>query len=225
MSTVHNTNPYPWPYNGVLDTSRLALVVTGAQSSLTARCLDAQPALVALRTLRATLTELKVPTFVTVHHRPAGRTAPPGRQLLDVSPELLNAFSDSEYIIAAAGFDAFTGSSLENHLYANGFTHLLLAGFASELTVDSTLRSANDRGFECLVLTDALAPTDHQTAARVLHSVTMSGGIFGALGTTSDVLAALIDSPVRAQSAILIESVRSSSATTSPNISPSKDTK
>ena len=53
------------------------------------------------------------------------------------------------------------------------------------------MRSANDRGFECLTLTDAVAPHDPALAARAHHSVTMSGGIFGAIGTTADLLTAM----------------------------------
>jgi biuret amidohydrolase len=125
---------------------------------------------------------------------PAGR--PPGRQLLPPrrgGAELLLDRLEclAPFLVASSGIDGFTGSSLEQELVAHRISHLLLCGFASELTVDSTLRSANDRGFECLVLTDALATIDHDVAARLLHSVTMSGGIFGALGTTTDVLSVL----------------------------------
>ncbi len=68
---------------------------------------------------------------------------------------------------------------------------MLLAGFASELLLDSTLRSANDRGYECLTLSDAVAPFDPDVGERALASITMSGGIFGAVGTTAAVLDAL----------------------------------
>ena len=69
---------------------------------------------------------------------------------------------------------------------------MLLGGFASEITVDSTVRTLNDQGHECLVLTDGCAPIDPALGARAHHSLTMSGGIFGALGT-SDSLLHLID--------------------------------
>jgi nicotinamidase-related amidase len=69
--------------------------------------------------------------------------------------------------------------------------YVVLAGLASELTVDSTVRTLNDRGHECLVLTDACAPVDRGLGRHAHASLTMSGGIFGALGTTTDLLAAL----------------------------------
>jgi nicotinamidase-related amidase len=66
-----------------------------------------------------------------------------------------------------------------------------VCGLGAETAVDCTVRSANDRGFECLTLTDAVAPHDPALAARTHHSITMSGGIFGAIGTTTDLLTAM----------------------------------
>ena len=110
----------------------------------------------------------------------------------DVGTTAITALAAAcDVIVHAFGCDGFSASALDHTLVSHGRTHLLLAGFASEITVDSTLRRANDRGFECLVLTDALSPVDPDISARVLHSVTMSGGIFGALGTTAAVRAAL----------------------------------
>jgi nicotinamidase-related amidase len=57
------------------------------------------------------------------------------------------------------------------------------------------VRSANDRGYECLTLTDATAPLDAGTGARELRSITMSGGIFGAIGTATSLLDALGAAP------------------------------
>jgi len=67
----------------------------------------------------------------------------------------------------------------------------VLGGIASELTVDSTVRTLNDRGHECLVLTDGCAPLVASLGVRAHHSLTMSGGIFGALGTIEHVVVAL----------------------------------
>jgi nicotinamidase-related amidase len=96
-----------------------------------------------------------------------------------------------DLIVDAPGWDGCFGSDLERTLRAEGFEHLVLAGYASEVTVDSTVRALNDRGFECLVLSDGCAPLDAELGARALRSLTMSGGIFGAHGRTADLLAAL----------------------------------
>jgi len=80
-------------------------------------------------------------------------------------------------------------------LRAAGATHLLVAGHGLEGPVHSTLRSANDRGYECLLVIDACSPLDPGLAGAARSMVEMSGGIFGAVGTTADVLAALVPRP------------------------------
>ena len=68
---------------------------------------------------------------------------------------------------------------------------LLLVGGWLESNVHSTLRSANDRGYECLLVLDACTPYDAAMVAASRSQVEMSGGIFGAVGETAHVLAAL----------------------------------
>jgi nicotinamidase-related amidase len=67
----------------------------------------------------------------------------------------------------------------------------VLGGLGLETAVYSTMTGANDRGYECLALIDASAPHDAQVAERALCSITMSGGIFGAVGTSTALCAAL----------------------------------
>jgi nicotinamidase-related amidase len=97
--------------------------------------------------------------------------------------------------LVAHGLNGFFGSPLDATLRRLGIDRLVLTGFGAEATLDTTLRGANDRGYECLVLTDAYAPFDHDTAKHALSSVTMSGGIFGAIGTSADLLSALSTEP------------------------------
>jgi len=98
----------------------------------------------------------------------------------------------SDTVVDTAGIDGFFGSSLDALLRGWGCTHLALAGFGLEGPVHSTLRSANDRGYECLVLADACAASGEQTRRGALSTVAMSGGIFGAVGTIEH-LGALLD--------------------------------
>jgi nicotinamidase-related amidase len=93
--------------------------------------------------------------------------------------------------VGAIGLAGTYGSLLEHHLRAAGIDRVVLGGFASELTVDTTVRALNDQGFECLTLVDGCAPIDPATGEHALSSVTMSGGIFGAIGSSADLLAAL----------------------------------
>jgi nicotinamidase-related amidase len=88
-------------------------------------------------------------------------------------------------VVDASGIDGFFGSSLDVTLRSRGVTHLVLAGFGLEGPVHSTLRSANDRGYECLLLADASAAMSEETKPAAISTVEMSGGIFGAVGELS----------------------------------------
>jgi isochorismate hydrolase len=93
--------------------------------------------------------------------------------------------------VSSAGWDGFYGSALDTVLRRLGRDHLLMAGWWLETGVHSTLRSANDMGYECLTLVDCCIPLDDLTAAGAVSSIQMSGGIFGATGTSADVLSLL----------------------------------
>ncbi len=57
------------------------------------------------------------------------------------------------------------------------------------------MRDANDRGYECLLVLDACVPIDPDLVTASVSSIEMSGGIFGAVGTSADVIAALTTVP------------------------------
>lgn len=196
---VADTVPYPWPYDGCFDSSRTALVICGAQRQL----IDASTgADVVADRLGAAATAVRAAggQVIWVRH---GRRA---RQRPGVNPrptallptresagwQLAAATADGDIVVDTDGWDGCYGSGLDHTLRSGGLTTVLLGGFASEITVDSTVRTLNDQGHECLVLTDGCAPIDPALGARAHHSLTMSGGIFGALGT-SDSLLHLID--------------------------------
>ena len=81
--------------------------------------------------------------------------------------------------------------SLDADLRSLGRDTLVFGGLGLETAVYSTMTGANDRGYECLALIDACAPHDPAVAERALSSITMSGGIFGAVGTSAALCAAL----------------------------------
>ena len=85
----------------------------------------------------------------------------------------------------------FTGTALDLPLRGRGRTDLLIAGFPLELGADCTMREANDLGYECLLVEDACSALDPETFAGAVRSVQMSGGIFGAVATTAEVVALL----------------------------------
>jgi biuret amidohydrolase len=190
---VASTTPYAWPYDGRLDAARLALVVCGHDAAWADRCIEAAPdrstptrdrVAHALDRLAARLLDLGV-LVLRVRHRPDDQGAPPPPGRLAGDPRVT--------VTTAAGIDGFYGSQLDHRLRRAGTDQLLLGGFGLEGPVHSTMRSANDRGYECLLLRDAAAPVDAALAPSALHMVEMSGGIFGAVGTATDVLAAMGD--------------------------------
>lgn len=193
--TVADTDPYPWPWNGVLDPVRLCLVVAGAQrvhvaASPTAHdvadVIDAVA--VAVRRAGGTVCHLRhtAPTSVG-----AGRRRPLLPELGEEGWAPVLRPSHDDLVVTATGHDGFCGSGLDLELRARGIEQVVAVGMAAEVAVSCTVRSANDRGYECLTLSDAVAPLDPATGARELHSVTMSGGIFGAVGTSEALLSAL----------------------------------
>ncbi len=168
-----STSPYPWPYGGTLDPRRLALVVVGAQGWWAARTIDPEAALGALERAAKVVRDAGG-TVVVV------RKAGADDSIFD--PEVV------DLTVECAGMSGFSGSSLDLHLRALGCDHLAVGGLGLETAVYSTMSGANDRGYEALALADAAAPHDRAVGERALSSITMSGGIFGAIGTTSDLL-------------------------------------
>jgi nicotinamidase-related amidase len=195
MPHVQNTDPYPWPYDGDLTGGRTALVVAGAQAHWMARSVGTTDALATLTTL-ATAVQRKGGLVVALRH---GRS--PALAEVHRRPLLPETGSDgwhiclgglrADLVVDTAGLNGFHGSDLDALLRGLGRDHLLFGGFCAELTLDTTIRGANDRGYECLVVTDACAFADPELGGHALSSVTMSGGIFGALGTSEAVLGAL----------------------------------
>lgn len=190
---VANSVPYPWPYDGRFLRDRLALVVCGAQAQIVGAAIDAAGVRVRLESVAAGVRSGGgVVVWVrhggsTQRHRPTAflplrDTA--GWQLV-VEP------SPSDEVVDSLGWDGCFESGLDHLLRSRRSVAVLLGGFASEVTVDTTVRTLNDQGHECLVLTDGCAPLDAHLGARAHHSLTMSGGIFGALGTTAAVREAL----------------------------------
>lgn len=183
---VAGTDPYPWPYDGGLDPTRLALVLAGWDSHWAARVTDHGAARANALVLADAVIAAGGTVIGLAHPRPPRAPA-------DAPEPAALPVPGGRPPLWVAGIDGFTGGSLELLLRAEGLDQLLLAGNGLEASVHSTLRSANDRGDECLLVVDACGPltAPEEAAVGAVACVTMSGGIFGAIGTLAAVLDAL----------------------------------
>jgi nicotinamidase-related amidase len=185
IGVVEHTTPYPWPYDAALSSSRTALVVVGWSSTWWQRC--HQPELVVDPISR--LADV-VDHVVVVDHSPPQFGVPrPSTASWSSDQRVLPSVPGADSV-TAAGIDGFFGGPLDAVLRAAHCDLILLAGLGLEAAVHSTMRSANDRGYECLLVVDACAPLDPDLVVPAISMVEMSGGIFGAIGMTDPVLAA-----------------------------------
>lgn len=184
---VAGTTPYPWPFDGDLDPTGTALLVLSAPTP------GGPPADVAAATARLARAVRRSggTVIAAIAQQPPrrGRPSPPGGAA--PSDGLVPAGVEPDEIVRAGGLDAFHGSDLDLVLRTRGIARLLLAGDGLETAVHSTMRDANDRGYECLLVIDACAAVDERLVPAAVSMVEMSGGIFGAVGRTVDVVAAL----------------------------------
>jgi nicotinamidase-related amidase len=104
-------------------------------------------------------------------------------------PELVPR--SGEIIVDKPGYSAFYATDLERILTARGVRRLIFTGVTTDVCVHSTLRSAVDRGYECVLVEDGCAATVPENHSAAVNTIATEGGIFGAVTTTQAICSAL----------------------------------
>jgi nicotinamidase-related amidase len=108
---------------------------------------------------------------------PMGRILIDGEPGADFVPEL--APRPDDVVIAKPGKGAFFGTGLQEVLQRAGITHLVFGGVTTEVCVQTTMREANDRGYECVLIEEATGSYFPQFKEQALEMIRAQGGIVG----------------------------------------------
>jgi nicotinamidase-related amidase len=129
---------------------------------------------------------------------PMGRILIAGEPGADIVPEL--AAVPGEVVLDKPGKGAFYATPLGEILAEKQITHLVFAGVTTEVCVQTTMREANDRGFDCLLAEDATESYFPEFKKAAIDMIRAQGAIVGWTATVDQIAAALLDRGLPARS-------------------------
>ena len=125
-----------------------------------------------------------------------GDVGPMGRVLVAGEPgnQIIPALApvDGEIVIDKPGKGAFYATSLQRLLAERGITHLLFMGVTTEVCVQTSMREANDRGYDCLLLEDCTESYFPHFKAAAIGMIRAQGAIVGWTAPSATLLAAML---------------------------------